>query len=106
VDGSFSPFTIQVNLSVSYPGLLSALTISGSNLPTAVVGKAYTPNDAGFSVTGGAGPYVWSIVSGSLPAALSLNTATGAIIGTPTTAGTSTFTAQVSDSSGPPFLLR
>ena len=51
MDGSFSPFTIQVNLSVSYPGLLSALTISGSNLPTAVVGKAYTPNDAGFSVT-------------------------------------------------------
>ena len=37
--------------------------------------------------TGGVPPYTFSIVSGSLPPGLTLNTSTGAITGTPTTAG-------------------
>ena len=47
---------------------------------------------------GGTAPYTWAISSGSLPAGLSLNTSTGAITGTPTTAGTSSFTVRVTDS--------
>lgn len=48
-------------------------------------------------VTGGVPSYSYSIVSGSLPAGLSLNTSTGYISGTPTVFGTSTFTIKVTD---------
>jgi hypothetical protein len=49
-------------------------------------GTVGTPYDAWFTATGGAGGYTFSITAGSLPAGLSLNTATGEITGTPTTA--------------------
>jgi len=47
--------------------------------------------------TGGSGIYTWSVSVGSLPAGLSLAAATGVISGQPTTAGTSNFTIQVTD---------
>src|SRR5205085_12159591 len=50
--------------------------------------------------SGGVGPYTYSIVSGNLPGGLTLNPATGAITGTPTTAGSFNFTAKVVDASG------
>lgn len=43
--------------------------------------------------------YTWAVVSGSLPPGLSLS-ATGALTGTPSLAGTYTFTVQVTDSLG------
>ena len=54
------------------------------------------------AATGGVAPYTWSISSGSLPAGLSLNSSTGTISGTPTTAGLSSFTIQVADSEPSP----
>lgn len=63
----------------------------------ATVGVAYS---AAFTVTGGSSPFAYSIKSGSLPPGLSLSSSTGKITGTPTTAGTYTFTAQVKDSHG------
>jgi hypothetical protein len=48
---------------------------------------------------GGVSPYTFS-TTGSLPAGVALNSATGALTGTPTAAGPFTFTAQVVDSSG------
>lgn len=44
--------------------------------------------------------YTWSVVSGTLPAGLSLNANTGVISGTPTSASSSTFTVRAADFSG------
>ena len=48
---------------------------------------------------GGIPPYTWSLVSGNLPAGLTLD-ANGTISGTPTTEGGFTFSVAVSDSEG------
>jgi large repetitive protein len=71
----------------------SALQISPPS-STANQGDAYKSSVVSF---GGVLPYTFAVTSGSLPTGLSLNTATGAITGTPTTPGTSTFTVQVTD---------
>src|ERR1035438_3738557 len=52
------------------------------------------------TVTGGGGSNTFSVSSGSLPPGLTLNSSTGTISGTPTTAGTSTFTSKVVDKNG------
>ena len=72
----------------------SALTITTSSLPADTVGMAYNQT---LTATGGTTPYTWSLQAGSLPAGLSLVAGTGAITGTPTTPGTASFTAKVTD---------
>ncbi len=74
------------------------LVITTTSLSNGTIGVSYS---ATLSATGGVSPYTWSIISGSLPAGLALNPQTGAISGTPTSAGTSTFIAQVADSQSP-----
>ena len=75
------------------------LSITTSSLPAGIQGVIY-PTTA-LTAIGGNPPYTaWSISSGALPAGLSLTSA-GAITGTPTTAGTFSFTVQVTDSSSP-----
>jgi hypothetical protein len=71
------------------PGPLSITTTA---LPAATAGAAYT---ATLTATGGTPPYTWSIASGTLPAGLTLTPGTGVISGTPSTAGTSSFTVMV-----------
>ncbi|HCN28967.1 MAG TPA: hypothetical protein DIT64_09405 [Verrucomicrobiales bacterium] len=51
------------------------------------------------TASGGTAPYTWSVLSGALPAGVTLSSA-GVLSGTPTAAGTFTFTVQVSDSGG------
>jgi hypothetical protein len=63
----------------------------------AKVGAPYTST---MSVANGTAPYTFSITSGSLPPGLTLNTTTGVISGTPTTAGTYTFAVKVVDATG------
>jgi hypothetical protein len=75
----------------------ASLTLS-TTLPYATDGTGYS---AGLQVSGGTAPYSWSITSGSLPAGLTLATATGIVSGTPTMSGTSTFTATVTDAESP-----
>jgi len=52
------------------------------------------------TVTGGTSPYTWSVSSGTLPPGLTLGASTGLLSGTPTTAGTYSFTVKVIDHSG------
>jgi hypothetical protein len=66
----------------------------------ASTGTVGTPYSSALVATGGVPAYTFSITVGSLPPVLLLNAATGAISGTPTTAGTFNFTAQVVDSTG------
>ena len=72
--------------------------ITTTSLPAGAVGVAYYQTLAAID---GTAPYTWSITSGSLPAGLTLDPAAGAITGTPTSVGASTFTVEVTDSSSP-----
>jgi len=65
--------------------------------PGAEVGVAYSSQ---LTVTGGTSPFTWSVSSGSLPAGVTLNASTGLLSGTPTAAGTYSFTVKVTDKSG------
>ena len=47
--------------------------------------------------SGGVQPYTWSVVAGTLPPGLELPNGENTISGTPTTAGTFTFTVRVTD---------
>ena len=73
------------------------LTIATTSL-RAVTGLAYSSPLEGL---GGSLPYSWSLSAGALPAGLTLNPTTGAISGTPTEVGNSSFTVRISDSSNP-----
>ena len=80
---------------------VAPLVITTTTLPAGSVGAPYTATPA---ATGGTGPYTWSVAAGSLPAGLSLDPVTGTIQGTPTSAGTRTFTLQATDSTVPTAL--
>ena len=71
------------------------VTVTTASLPGGTVGTAYSQT---LTASGGAGGYTWAVSSGTLPAGLSLG-ASGTISGTPTTAGTASFTVTVTDSS-------
>ena len=72
-------------------------SIATISYPDAYVGQAYSAASAG---SGGKAPLTWSISTGSLPAGLSLDGATGAISGTPTAAGPQAFTVSLTDANG------
>jgi Big-like domain-containing protein/pentapeptide repeat protein len=84
------------------PRFVMPLLITLGTLPGGTVGVPYS---ATLQASGGVAPYAWSIPLGALPAGLALNSATGAVTGTPTAVGTSTFTAQAVDSSSPQNLI-
>ena len=62
--------------------------------PSGQVGVVYSSS---LVATGGTPPYTYSISAGSLPSGLTLNPSTGAITGTPTAAGSFSYTAKVVD---------
>jgi hypothetical protein len=90
--------TASANLSITISVVALSVTTSGS-LPTGVVNSVYP--GATLQAAGGITPYSWTVTTGSLPAGLVLNGATGVISGTPTASGTSNFTVTVTDSETP-----
>lgn len=78
-------------------GATVRLYITPSQLPIASVSAPYS---AGLDVSRGTEPYRFTVVSGTIPPGLSLNTLTGTVAGRPTTAGSFSFRVTVSDSTG------
>ncbi len=59
-----------------------------------IVNRAYSQP---LAATGGAMPYAWSLVAGTLPSGLSLTGSSGILTGTPVATGAASFTARVTD---------
>lgn len=91
-----SPVTRTASLTITIVGELSITTTS---LPTGIVG---VPFGAPLTATGGNTPYHWTATG--LPAGLSVNPSTGAITGTPETAGSGSVSITVTDSTAPTHL--
>jgi hypothetical protein len=89
--------TLSTTLSIA--AAATPLAISTTTLPNGQIGTAYS---AMLSATGGTGPYTWSLMSGTVPAGLAFDAASGTIYGTPTAAANQTpLTFKVQDSSNP-----
>ena len=80
-----------------------AINASGGTDLGGTVGQAFAQD---FFLSGGAGPYTWTVAAGQLPPGLTLQTTAGPrdannqLAGTPTTAGTYTFTMRLTDYAG------
>lgn len=88
--GPFNATSGSLTLTVSAP----TITIAPASLPNPTVGVAYSQSE---TASGGTGPYTYA-VAGVLPAGLVVSN-TGVISGTPTSAGTYSFTITATDSS-------
>src|SRR5215472_15408533 len=107
--------TLRVPGTKSGPGIQLGITLNmvpewkrggGSSVPVPVgsplqggtVGVVYSGDT--ISSIGGTPPYTYAVTSGSLPTGLSLNSSSGAISGTPSVAGTYSFTITATDTFG------
>ena len=75
-----------------------APTITTEALSNGTVGAFYCCGN--LFASGGVQPYTWAVVAGGLPPGLVLPSGDNTISGTPTTAGTYTFTVRVTDDLG------
>ena len=73
-----------------------SVTITTDTLPDGKVGEAYSQTLTATGTT----PIAWKIIGGALPDGLTLDETTGEISGTPTTAGTASFTVKAANSAG------
>ena len=87
-----NPSALFVSASLAWSGTIAA--------QTSTVGTAISPLATSGYVSGGTTPYVYSTTG--LPAGLSINSSTGSITGTPTTANAYSTTVIVTDSAGTP----
>jgi hypothetical protein len=77
--------------------IANVLKVTTSLLPPAVANK---PVNLGLGLSGGTGPYTWSMVSGKLPSGWAMD-ASGRVSGTTSDTGNGSFTVKVTDP-GPP----
>ena len=95
--GTGAPYTG----SRAYALTVAAPTLTMTPASGALNAMGGTAFSRSFSVAGGTGPYTYvtAISSGTLPAGLVLNAGAATLSGTPTTAGTVSFTVTATDSS-------
>jgi len=89
---AFKTFSLTVD-----PANPLVITNQGNQLAD---GKVGVPYETGVFPGGGVPPYRWSRVAGTLPPGLSVQASPGRVRGTPTTAGSFSFTLRVDDSAG------
>ncbi|WP_338031882.1 autotransporter domain-containing protein [Cedecea colo] len=92
-NGSGTSASARVSLTVT-PVLLTLSPGSGA-LPAATAGSSWSQT---LGASGGSAPYTFSATT--LPAGLTLNTATGVLAGTPSAAGSYSFQVTAADSQG------
>jgi hypothetical protein len=85
----------------AFPCLASAVAITTNTLPN---GTVDVPFSAVVDASGGCRPYRWELVSGSLPKGVSMTASSSTesleLTGTPTAAGTDSFTVSVTGCGG------
>ncbi len=88
--GTYYPLNVTV---------LDTSTLSLKHTPTthSAVNVAYNQTNL---ANGGSTPYIFNILSGALPAGTTLNTSSGTVAGTPTTAGAFSYTIRTGDADG------
>jgi len=74
----------------------ASLTVS-ANLPAGTEGAGYSGN---VMASGGTSPYNFAVTSGQMPQGVNLDRGTGNVSGTPTAAGSFSFSVAVSDAKG------
>jgi len=102
--GSGSTFTVRAasgdgqtatqQLSIYVYDILAVTTMA---LPNGSPGAAYSET---LVAAGGDGTYTWTVTAGALPPGLSLAASTGVVAGTPSAAGSDTFTVRVASGDG------
>ena len=95
--GVTSPVVVAHAANTGTPNPPATLAITSNSLPVATVNQSY---NAAVTVFGGVAPYNFSVITGSLPPGLQLDSTTGAFINNPnpTSSGDYTFTVKVTDS--------
>ncbi len=84
------------NYSLVFNAPCPAISLNPAQLPVGNVNSQYVSTT--LTVTGGVAPYTFAVVTGTLPAGLTLNS--GSISGTPTATGTSNVTISATDANG------
>lgn len=104
--GQFVFATQVADASTPQQTATQSLTLTVNNIPVAIPKSTLASATAGtaFAVTlsasGGQSPYAWTLVSGSLPSGINLQSA-GSLSGTTSQTGQFPFTVQAADSSSP-----
>ena len=99
--GSWTAGILPVTLTFSTSTRSKTITLTDIAIENHIADvRQDAPYSQPLRASGGSLSYTWSIIGGSLPTGLTLDSGTGIISGTATVPGTYPFTAQVTDSRG------
>ena len=91
-----SAYSCSGTTTLSITVVCPALVLNPASLSSGYNGVGYSQT---ITSTGGSGPYTYSVTAGSLPPGVTLNASSGVLSGTPTAAGSYSFTVSSHDSS-------